>query len=87
MEIDKYMMATKAYHKMGDISRNEPDICHVHLERKDDYVGSWVTGFGFIEVKFPKDTTRELTPEEIKKYNSYMFQLASNEPFKLNIGG
>ena len=85
MEIDKYMMATKAYHMLGDISRDEPDLCHVHLEREDDYIGSWVTGFGFIEVKFPKKTTRELTQEEIEKYNSGSFQMSNHPPFKLNI--
>ena len=84
-KIDKYMMATKAFHKLGDISRDEEDICYVHEERDDGYVGAWVTGFGFIEVFFPKDTTRELTSEETEKYNEMYFQIASQPPFKLNI--
>jgi hypothetical protein len=31
------------------------------------YIGMWVTGFGFFDVRFPKETTRELTKEEIKQ--------------------
>ncbi len=65
MDVDKYMMATKAIHKIGDISRESEDICHVHKEREDHFIGSWVEGYGFIFVKFPKDTTRELTKEEV----------------------
>ena len=84
-KIDKYMMATKAYHKVGDISRNAEDICHVHEERDDGYVGAWVTGFGFVEVFFPKDTTRELTQEEVEKYEAMHFQISNQPPFKLNI--
>ena len=57
-------MATKAVHKLGDISRNKPDLCIVHDEDEKNYIGNWVTGFGFINVKFPKNTTRELSEEE-----------------------
>jgi len=84
-KIDKYMMATKAIHKLGDISSDEPDICYVHEETENDYIGAWVTGYGFINVKFPKDTTRELTPEEINKYNEQNYQLSDHPSFKLNI--
>jgi len=84
-KIDKYMMATKAVHKMGDISRDEPDLCHVHEEALDHYIGSWVTGYGFINVKFPKETTRDLTPEEIKKYNKMRVQLSDHPPIKLKV--
>lgn len=66
----KYMMATKAEHEFaGDISREEPDLCQVSKEADDFYVGSWVTGFGFIDVKFPKETTRELTDAESEYYD------------------
>ncbi|MBI1975038.1 MAG: hypothetical protein HYS57_01605, partial [Parcubacteria group bacterium] len=64
-----YMMATKAIHKLGDISREEPDLCIIHSEDAENYIGNWVTGFGFIDVKFPKGTTRELTNEEKEKWN------------------
>lgn len=81
----KYMMATKAIHKLGDISRDKEDICRINKETEKDYIGSWVTGFGFVEVKFPKDTTRKRTPNEIKKYNSFTYQIGSRAQYKLNI--
>ncbi len=65
----RYMMATKAFHKLGDISRDEPDLCIVDSEDTENYIGNWVTGFGFINVKFPKSTTRELTDEEKEKWH------------------
>ena len=82
----KYMMATKAIHKMGDISRDEPDLCVVYDESGDNYIGQWVTGFGFINVKFPKKTTRELTEKEIEHYNTQYVQISSQPPIKLNVG-
>jgi hypothetical protein len=83
--IDKYMMATKAIHKLGDISRDKPDICHVHEEYEDHYIGMWITGYGFIGVKFPKETTRELTREEIKRYDGTYIQISNQPPIKLRI--
>lgn len=65
----KYMMATTAIHQLGNISSDVPDLCVVHKEDGDDYVGNWVTGLGFIGVRFPKSTTRELTTEEHQRYN------------------
>ena len=65
---NKYMIATKAFHKLGEISRSEPDLCVISKEDADNYYGSWVTGFGFIEVRFPKKTTRALTAEDVEKY-------------------
>lgn len=65
----KYMMGTTAIHGMGDISRAEPDLCVVDHEEGDNYIGNWVCGFGFVSVKFPKATTRDLTPDEIEKYH------------------
>lgn len=64
------MMATKAIHKLGDISRGCCDLCLVFdcKETEDNYVGNWVEGLGFIDVKFPKNTTRELTQEEEDYY-------------------
>lgn len=86
-KIDRYMMATTAQHQLGDISSDDPDICHVHEETETDYIGSWVTGLGFINVKFPKETTRELTEEEILKYEALSYQLADNPLQKLEIRG
>ena len=85
MEVDKYMMATEAFHKMGNISRDTEDICHVDKDHDDHYHGRWVTGFGLIDVIFPKETTRELTPEEIKKYNKMNYQISDQPSYKLNI--
>lgn len=65
----KYMMATTANHKLGDISREQPDLCVVSEEDENNYIGNWVFGLGFIDVEFPKSTTRELTEEEIEKYH------------------
>jgi len=81
----KYMMATTAIHKLGDISSDEPDLCRVSEETETDYIGSWVTGFGFFGVKFPKETTRELTAEEIEKYNKMHIQISSQPPVKLKV--
>jgi len=64
-----HMMATKAYHTMGDISRTEPDLIIVRREHDDYYIGNWVEGFGFINVIFPKETTRDLNAEEFAKYH------------------
>lgn len=73
--LDKFMMATKAIHKCGDISRDEPELCRIYAEDGENWFGSWVEGFGFFDVKFPKETTRELTDDEInhfKKQNLYI---------------
>jgi hypothetical protein len=71
----KYMMATTAIHQTGDISRDLPDLCVVSEEDDDNFYGNWVTGFGFVHVKFPKSTTRELTSEEVDKYHGSLIEL------------
>lgn len=59
------MMATNAIHKTGDISREEPNLCIIHNKDAENYIGTWVFGLAnFVNVKFPKATTRELTDEE-----------------------
>ena len=60
----RYMMGTTAIHQLGDISRTEEDYCYIKEQTSEGYVGQWVTGYGFINVLFSFDTTRELTPEE-----------------------
>lgn len=79
----RYMMATKAIYKLGNISRDTPDLCSVHEEDKENYIGNWITGFGFVEVKFPKNTTRELTDEEKDKYNGKQFVIGSGPAFRI----
>ena len=61
----RYMMGTKASTKLGhDISRDEYDYCYIQRQEADNYIGSWVEGFGFFDVEFPVESTRECTPEE-----------------------
>jgi hypothetical protein len=64
-----YRMATTAIHMLGDISRDVPSLCYIREESGEDYIGEWVTGYGFIEVRFPKATTRKLTPAEYERFN------------------
>lgn len=83
--IGRYMIATTAVHKVGDISRDEPDLCYVRDEDDEAYIGHWVYGFGFGKVRFPKATTRELTAEERQFYDGKLVQLSSYEPCPLQI--
>jgi len=76
----QYMMATKAIHKLGDISRDTPDLCRVYDEDDENYYGMWETGFGFFDVEFPKDTTRPLTKEEVDEYAGVSIAIGSNPP-------
>jgi hypothetical protein len=81
----KYMMGTKAYHFLGDISRDEPGLFRAQGETEDSWLGSWVTGYGFMSVLFPKETSRELTKEEVEKYNKTFIQIGSQPPIKLKV--
>lgn len=81
------MMATTAIHMLGDISRETPDLCIVAEEDDDNYYGNWVTGFGYIDVKFPKSTTKELTPEEVEKYDGQLLTLNGEFFPTINISG
>lgn len=81
----KYMMATTAIHQLGDISRDTPDICRIYGEEGADYIGEWVTGFGFIKVRFPKATTRDLTPEEVEHYHGKRYRIGSQPSFALKV--
>jgi hypothetical protein len=81
----KYMMGTKAIHLLGDISRETADLCRVYGETSEYYVGTWVTGFGFFNVLFPKNTTRELTPEEVTHWNTRSVQIGSQPAMKLKV--
>ena len=80
-----HMMATKAFHLMGNLSRDEFDLCFIYSETNDFFVGSWVCGFGFFDVLFPKETTRELTADEIEKYNGQNMAISNTPIGKLNI--
>jgi hypothetical protein len=69
MNMPTYMMATKATHKLGDLSRKNPELACIQSEDEDNYYGYWIEGLGFIDVQFPKSTTRELTEEEKVKFS------------------
>ena len=83
--LDQYMMATTAIHKLGDISNDVPDLCHVYAEDEDNYYGMWVIGYGFFDVKFPKKTTCKLTTEEVVKFNKMSVQISDHPPIKLKV--
>lgn len=85
MELTKYMMATKAIHQLGDISREKEDICQIYGEDADNYIGNWVTGLGFIDVKFPKVSTRALTPEEVEHFDGKRLRIGSQPSFALRV--
>lgn len=85
VEFPTYMMATKAYHQLGEVSRDEPDICYVTKFQSGHYYGSWISGYGFVNVKFPLETTRELTEIERVYYRNCKYQLSDHEPVKLDI--
>lgn len=72
----KTMWATKAEHQLGDLSRDKGDFCIVTCIEGDNYIGNWLTGYGFCEVKFPVATTRELTPEEAEKQSKFRYYIA-----------
>lgn len=85
LEKPRYMMATKAIHQLGDISRKKPDLCVVHSEDGNNYIGNWVTGLGYINVKFPKKTTRELTDKEKDKWDGRRITLGNSPAFVIRV--
>lgn len=60
-------IATAAMHKLGDISRDEPDYCLFVSEDETNYYGHWIEGFGFVNVAFPKTTSKICSPELAKE--------------------
>lgn len=80
----KYMMATKAFHKLGDVSSDTPDLCQVFKMDKKYYYGHWVEGYG-LNVRFPKKTTKYLTKEQVKYYKNKSVIYRSGVVHRLNI--
>jgi hypothetical protein len=66
----RLVVATKAYHLLGEISSEFPDWAWVSEEDVDNYYGRWVTGLGMFNVRFPKETTRLPTPDEEHRFSS-----------------
>ncbi len=83
----RHMMATVAYHKLGDISRDEPDLCWVLGETDDgtSWVGNWCEGFGFFGVEFPKSTTRPVTAPEKERYERMVVRINSGPVMPVRI--
>lgn len=75
-----FKMATEAYHLMGDISRPKKNLCKVYTEDKDNFYGHWIEGLGFIEVRFPKETTSELTEKDKEKLHGKKLAINGNRP-------
>lgn len=84
-ETGLFVMATKAIHKMGDISRDRPDLAIVFEEDDDNLYGNWFFGYGFINVKFPKNTTKELTDTDIEKFENITYGINSEPLGKLHV--
>lgn len=80
----KLGIATVAYHKLGDISRNEPDYCVIQSEDETNYYGHWLEGFGFIDVRFPKSTTRIASDDLKKKIDSMRMTIRSPRLFDID---
>lgn len=81
---DRYMMATQAIHAVGNLSRDEPSLAIVYRETERDWIGEWATGVGFVNVRFPKETTRELTAEEREQYDGKWIECAGQiRPIRL----
>jgi hypothetical protein len=59
------IMATKAFHGGGDISRAEPSPARFHRETPKYYIGEFMEGFGLLCVRFPKSGCRLLTEAEV----------------------
>jgi hypothetical protein len=78
-------MATTAIHLLGDISRCPADLCIIEREEKDHYIGHWIEGLGFINVHFPKATTRALTEAEIAEYDGRRMQINGTPLGRLHV--
>ncbi len=74
-----FQMATRAWHvSIGwKMSMSIPDLCRVTEEDDLYFYGSWVVGMGAFGVKFPKETTRDLTEAEAEKLSRASFRMTN----------
>lgn len=83
-----YMMATTAFHFTGEISEEEPSLCAIGGETRDDdfgyYTGMWVLGYGYYNVLFPKNSTRPLTDEEVEYWSTRQVAIGHQPGFGFN---
>jgi hypothetical protein len=75
---ERYMMATIAHHKLGDLSRPEPNLALITGEDDEHWIGSWVEGLGYFNVRFPKATTRGLSPAELEQYDGHFLDVGAS---------
>ena len=73
----RYMMATKSVYPLGEYVRETPGLCVITTTSIDgSYFGYWTAGAGHVgAVTFPRETTRDLTEEEMLKYRSLGYQM------------
>ena len=72
--LSKYMMLKKngeAWHCCGNLSRDELDWepIFVYAEEGDYWVGNYMEGLGFCDVRFLKTDCRDMTEAEIKHHD------------------
>lgn len=68
-EFDVFMMATEAHHGKHNLSRTSPGLCRVYSEDDKNYYGQWVEISMFIDVRFPKASTRGLNKWERRLFS------------------
>ena len=79
-----YMMAKEAFFKdrSGELKPHWKgdffDLCCVGGEQGEYYTGHFITGLGIAWLRFPKETTRELTKEEVLKYHNKRLMISGN---------
>ena len=66
---EKYMTAGTSYFPNGKFFSQKPDLCVVWGIKGDEYIGQYVYGTGFINIRFLRETTRNLNKAERKEHN------------------
>lgn len=67
-----------------DIFKNY-SLCSITEETENYFIGSWVTGFGFYGLKFPKSNIRELYWYEKLKYSKCRITINNSYSYGLGI--
>lgn len=81
----KVRIGTTAVHRLGDISRDESNICILTDEDETDYMGMWLEGFAMMETKFPKECVRELTEAEKEFFHDRLIKKGGKPWKRLNV--
>lgn len=64
-----------AIHQLGNIGRNEDEYIRVYAEDKDDFIGVFEEGFGFIDVRFKKDDCRKIDGKDFDFLNRQVYAM------------